>query len=256
MSFAAARTQLARPHAGPAELAAVVLLYVVYEVFRGFGDASVDVARAHTADIVALERAFGIFGERAVQAWATGIPFLPAFLGLAYVTLHLGATAVALVWLHRSHRSVFAVVRNTLIISTAVALVVYVLYPAAPPRLSGFGFTDTVSSHTHVNLSSDVLGSLYNPLAAVPSLHFGYALLVGIAVAATARRTWVRLLGAAYPPFMLFDIVATGNHFVFDAVAGALVVALAWWVATRIIPRCASRGCATPLQQCGPAVGG
>jgi hypothetical protein len=256
MSFAAVRMQVARPHAGPAELAAVIVLYVAYEVFRGFGDASVTVAQAHTSDIVALERAIGIFGERAVQAWATGIPLLPTFLGLAYVTMHLGATAVALVWLHRSHRSTFAVVRTTLIVSTAVALVVYVLYPAAPPRLSGFGFADTVTAHTHVNLSSDVLGSLYNPLAAVPSLHFGYALLVGVAVAARASRLPVRLLGAAYPPFMLFDIVATGNHFVFDAAAGALVVGLGWWIATRMIPRCATLTGGASLNSCGPAVGG
>jgi hypothetical protein len=239
MSFAAVRTQLARPHAGPLELGAVVLLYLLYEVFRGLGDASLDVARAHTADIVALERAIGVFGEQAVQAWATGIPGLPTLLGLAYVTMHIGVTAIALVWLHRSHRAAFATVRTVLIVSTALSLVVYVLYPAAPPRLSGFGFVDTVTDHTHVNLSSDLLGSLYNPFAAVPSMHFGYALLVGVAVAVTARRTWVKALGAAYPPFMLFDIVATGNHFVFDAAAGAVVVGAAWLVTARLIPRCA-----------------
>jgi hypothetical protein len=256
MDFTALRAQVARPHAGPAELGAVVLLYLLYELFRGLSDASLDAARDHTADIVALERAIGVFGEHAVQAWAAGIPLLPTLLGLAYVSMHLGATAVALVWLHRSHRRTFAVVRTTLIVSTALALVVYVLYPAAPPRLSEFGFADTVSAHTHVNLSSDLLGSLYNPFAAVPSLHFGYALLVGIAVAVTAHRMWVRLLGAAYAPFMLFDIVATGNHFVFDAVAGALVVGLGWWAATRIIPRCAPRMGSPALHQCGPAVGG
>jgi hypothetical protein len=71
----------------------------------------------------------------------------------------------------------------TLIISTAFALVGYVLYPAAPPRLAGVGISDTVSKHTGLNLSSDLLGSFYNPFAAVPSLHFGYALIVGVTVA-------------------------------------------------------------------------
>lgn len=239
MSFAATRAQLARPHAGPAELGAVVLLYLFYELFRGLGDASLGVARDHTADIVALEQAIGVFGERAVQAWATSIPGLPTLLGLAYVSMHVGVTAVALVWLHRSHAA-FATVRTILVFSTALSLVVYVLYPAAPPRLSGFGFVDTVTDHTHVNLSSDLLGSFYNPFAAVPSMHFGYALLVGVAVAVTANRTWVRALGAAYPPFMLFDIVATGNHFVFDAAAGAVVIGAAWLVTARMFPRCAS----------------
>ena len=64
-------------------------------------------------------------------------------------------------------------------------------------------------------------------------MHFGYALLVGFVVA-TPRHRWVRLVGALYPPFMLFDIVATGNHFVFDAAAGGLVTAVSWWAATRL----------------------
>src|SRR4029079_14715104 len=100
----------------------------------------------------------------------------------------------------------------------------YVLYPPAPPRLAGLGFADTVTEKAGINMSSDALGSLYNPFAAVPSLHFGYALLVGVAVATLARRRWVRILGAAYPPFMLLTIVATGNHFLFDAAAGGLVM--------------------------------
>src|SRR5918999_666319 len=125
----------------------------------------------------------------------------------------------------------FPLVRNTLVFATALSLVGYVLYPAAPPRLSGHGFVDTVSAHTHVNLSSDLLGSLYNPFAAVPSMHFGYALIVGAALYAYARSRSVRVLGALYPPFMLFVIVATGNHFLLDAVAGGAVVWIAWLAA-------------------------
>jgi PAP2 superfamily len=208
------------------------VLYAAYELLRGVGDASLAVARDHAGDIVELELALGIFVEQAVQDWASSIPLLPALLGLAYVTLHLGATGAALAWLHRSHPSRFPLVRNALVLSTALSLVGYVLYPAAPPRLSGHGFIDTVSSHTHVNLSSDLLGSLYNPFAAVPSMHFGYALIVGFAVAAYAKRPAIRLVGALYPPFMLFDIVATGNHFLFDAAMGGLVVLVAAFFAT------------------------
>ena len=228
----ALRSYASRPQAGFAELGAVILLYAAYELLRGVGDASFAVARGHAADIVELELALGVFVEQAVQDWVTEITLLPMLLGLAYVTMHLGATAVALAWLHRSHPSRFPLVRNALVLSTGLSLAIYVLYPAAPPRLSGFGFADTVSSHTHVNLSSDLLGSLYNPFAAVPSMHFGYSLIVGFAVAACARRPVVRALGALYPPFMLFDIVATGNHFLFDAAMGAVVVVLASLFAT------------------------
>ena len=230
----ALRRTVVRPHAGIAELAAIVALYVIYELGRGFGDATLQAARANTARIVELEQSLGVFFEGAVQDWASGIPALPTFLGLAYVSLHLGATAAAMVWLHRRHHDRFALVRNALVLATGLSLVVYTLFPAAPPRLSGLGFADTVTAHTHVNLSSDLLGSLYNPFAAVPSMHFGYALLVGFVVATTASNRWLRLVGALYPPFMLFDIVATGNHFVFDAAAGALVTAASWWAATRL----------------------
>ena len=185
---AAVRTIASRRQPGFAELGIVILLYAAYELLRGLGDASVTVARHHTADIVALERSFNVFIEQAVQDWAAGLPALPTLLGTFYVTSHFGLTAAALVWMHRSHPARFPLVRNTLVIGTALSLVGYVLYPAAPPRLSGHGFADTVSSHTHVNLSSDLLGSLYNPFAAVPSMHFGYALIVGVAVFSYARR--------------------------------------------------------------------
>ena len=105
---------------------------------------------------------------------------------------------------------------------------------SAPPRLANLGFADTVSTHTGLNLSSDLLGSLYNPIAAVPSLHFGYSLIVGVAVAQLASRRFTRRVGAAYPAVMLLIIVATGNHFLFDAVAGGLVVAVGWLVASRL----------------------
>jgi hypothetical protein len=232
MSFA---SSLSRPHRAIVELGMLASLYAVYEVARGAGDASLAVARAHTADIVALERSLHVFGERAVQEWSHSVPYLPALLGVAYMSLHFGATTLAIRWVYRERRESFPLVRTTLIAATALALVGYILYPAAPPRLAGLGFADTVTSHTKLNLSSDLLGSFYNPLAAVPSLHFGYSLIVGVALASLARRRWVRVIGALYPPFMLFDIVATANHFWFDAAAGGLVVVAGWWVARALV---------------------
>jgi hypothetical protein len=233
---------LARPHRGVAEVALLFALYGFYEIVRGFGSATLEAARDHTADIVALERSLGVFGERSVQEFAERVPGLPALLGVAYIALHLLGTAGVLVWVYRRHRDRFPLLRTTLIISTGISLAIYVLYPAAPPRLAGLGFADTVTTHAKLNLSSDLLGSLYNPFAAVPSLHFGYALLVGAAVAALARsRVW-RTLGAAYPLAMLAIIVATGNHFLFDAVAGGAVVVLAWVLARGIVGGGAVRG--------------
>ena len=232
--MASLRTAASRPHRPLLEIGLLVLLYALYEVLRGTTDASFSVARRHTDDIVALEQAVGVFVERAVHEWVEGVAALPGLLGVAYIALHFGATTLALVWVYRSRRSYFPVVRTTLVVSSAIALVVYVLYPAAPPRLADLGFADTVSVHTGLNLSSDLLGSLYNPIAAVPSLHFGYALIVGIAVARLARHRVVRVAGALYAPFVLFVIVATGNHFLFDAAAGAAVTAIGWWAASTL----------------------
>ena len=236
------RSTLSHPHRALAEIGGLAALYALYEVVRGAGGSSLLAARQNTDDIVALESALHVFHERAVQGAAHAVPMLPALLGVAYMALHLGGTALAMRWIYRRRPDAFPLVRTTLIASTAIALVGYVLYPAAPPRLAGLGFDDTVSSHTHLNLSSDLLGALYNPYAAVPSLHFGYALIVGVALAVLAKRRWVRALGAAYPAFMLFDIVATGNHFLFDAAAGAVVVAAGWWIASRLLAARAPRG--------------
>ena len=184
MSRPRVRCLASRRRPGLAELGIVLVLYAAYELLSGLGDSSVHVARDHAADIVALERPSRLLRARRPGLGAT-IPMLP---GVPRRRLRHAAPRCdgrALVWLYRSHPARFPLVRNTLVVATALSLVGYVLYPAAPPRLSGLGFVDTVTSHTHVNLSSDLLGSLYNPFAAVPSMHFGYSLIVGAVLVAT-----------------------------------------------------------------------
>src|SRR5204862_3063567 len=102
-----------RTRSGLVEIGAAAALYGLYEGVRGFGSATLATARAHTDDIVALERHSGVFVERAVQHAVSGLPVLPLLLGVAYMTLHLGATAAALMWVHRAHRERFALVRTT-----------------------------------------------------------------------------------------------------------------------------------------------
>jgi hypothetical protein len=77
-----------------------------------------------------------------------------------------------------------------------------------------------------------MLGSLYNPFAAVPSLHFGYALLVGLTIAAVARGRLGKVIGYSYPVVMLLVIVATGNHFFFDAAGGAAAIGIGYLFAS------------------------
>lgn len=233
MSVAPLSRTASSPHRGSIEVATLIALYAIYEVVRGQGHATVAVARAHTHWVVDLERSLHVFGERAVQHAVDTVPAVPTLLGVAYIVLHFVGTTGFLVWVYRSHRERFPLVRNTIIGATGIALVLYVLFPVAPPRLAQLGFADTVSHDAKVNLSSSLLSNLYNPFAAVPSLHFGYALLVGVTVVALARRRVVRIAGAVYPGVMLLVIVATGNHFFFDAAAGALAIGAAYVIASR-----------------------
>lgn len=236
------RRWLSRSHSGTREIAGLGVLYGVYEVIRGAGTENVQAALSHTDDIVAVEQALGVYVERSVQQAFEAIPFAPALLGLLYVSLHFAGTAIALTWIHRKHPDRFPIVRTTFVAATALALVGYVFFPAAPPRLAGLGFSDTVTHSTGLDLSSDLLGALYNPFAAVPSLHFGYALIVGIALATIAERPVVRVLGAVYPAAMLLIIVATGNHFFLDAALGGLAVVIGWVAARAVLATPASRG--------------
>src|ERR687891_419732 len=111
---------LARPHRGAVEIAALFSLYGVYELVRGYGEASASVALRNTREIVRLERELGVYVERGVQELAELVPGLPGLLGLAYIALHFLGTTVALIWVYRRHRHHFPLIRNTLIASTAV----------------------------------------------------------------------------------------------------------------------------------------
>ena len=223
--LATVRRWLATRHAWQAELLGAVGLYLAYELARGLGGADPSAAVQHARALVALQRSLGVFVEPRVQHAAATVPSLTVLLGVAYLTMHLSVTGATLIWLFRRQPSTFVVARTALVLSTALSVVVFVVYPVAPPRLAGISLRDTVSGGL-ISLNHGLLHSLYNPFAAVPSLHFGYAVIVGVTVVRHARRPISRVVGAAYPMFVLFTIVATGNHFFVDAAAGGSVVAV------------------------------
>ena len=202
-------------------------LYLAGELARGVARGGEPTAEAHAASIVRLERSLHLFDERAIQQAVTHVAGLPASLGYAYVSVHLAGTLAVLAWVYRKRRDAYARLRNTLALASGLGVLGYALFPAAPPRLAGLGISDTVSAATSVNLDSSLVSSLYNPYAAVPSMHIGFSLIVGVAVARLAHRPLWRVAGALYPVAVLFVIVATGNHFFFDAAAGAAVAGIA-----------------------------
>jgi hypothetical protein len=231
------RLRIAR--AGTLEALAIVGLYLGEALSRGLAAGGPAAAARHAADIVHAERAVHLFGEPAIQRAAHAVYGLPMLLGYAYLTLHLAVAAAALVWVYRRRRLAYRRLLGTLVLANALAVVGYALFPTAPPRLAGVGVADTVSHATSINLSSSLVSSFYNPYAAVPSMHIGYSVIVAAAVwRLTSRRRW-RLAAVAYPLFVLFVIVATGNHFFLDAAAGALVAAVSIATVEGAAPRVA-----------------
>jgi hypothetical protein len=101
---------------------------------------------------------------------------------------------------------------------------IFAAFPVAPPRLAELGFTDTVSNQAAVALTGSST-AFYNAFAAVPSLHVGFAFVIGIAGIVVARSRWAKLLAASLGPLVTLTVVATANHYVFDALAGVAVTA-------------------------------
>src|SRR3989440_5103587 len=177
------------------EAASALTLYGLYELARGLVGTDTEQAAAHAHRLVALERPLHLFVEANVQRAVQTLPGLTSLFGVAYLTLHLAVTAGVLLWLHRRRPDGFPFVRTALLLASGLALVGFLVYPTAPPRLAGVGILDTVSGG-QVDLNRGLVSSLYNPYAAVPSMHIGYALLVAVALLRHGRRLPVRTLGA------------------------------------------------------------
>jgi hypothetical protein len=209
------------------EAALMLGLYALYETTRGGVAASRRIALRHAHDVVAIERSLHLFVESDVQRGAEHISGLIRTLDVAYLTFHLAFTSLVLLWLHRRRPDAYPLIRTTLLLASALAVIGYAVFPTAPPRLSGLGIVDTITSRGHVSLNKGLVSGLYNPYAAVPSMHAGYALVVGFALFRHGRHLLTRLAGGVYPALVVFVIIATGNHFFFDAAAGALVIAVA-----------------------------
>src|SRR4051812_5230072 len=192
--------------------------YVVYNVARWLFAGDLGAARAHARWIVALERSVGASVERSVQhAFDSGAA---AWLASnVYLAAQFVVVPAALVWLYHRAPAVYLALRNTLLATWAIAVPIFALFPVAPPRLAHIGIADTVSGHAPVALTGRST-VFYNELAAVPSLHVGFAVAVGAALAVAARRRWAKALALAWGPVVALAVVVTGNHYLFDIGAG------------------------------------
>ena len=216
------------PHGWLDVLRQVVLfgaIYLGYNLVRGLVEGRASTAFQHARDLIQIERTLHVFVEPSVQAWASGSHALMDVSSWLYVNAQTSVTLAALIYLYLRHNGSFYFVRNMLVIAMAIALVGYAVFPTAPPRfLPEWGFIDSVSDLTgmHVNHASASMTALFNPYAAVPSMHVAFALMIGWPLASLSRTRAASVLWRLYPLLITFVIVATANHFVLDALLGAL----------------------------------
>lgn len=222
---------LARRHDAAVQVAIVLAAVESYELARRAMRPDWPVAIRHARDVLSLERVAHVAWELHVQDAFLQVPALVRALNVFYLTGHFVLTAVFFVWLYRRSRSAFGLFRNAFLFATAIALVVHWRFPTAPPRLAGVGLEDTLERLSHVDIGSPAHVALTDPVAAVPSLHAGWALGVGAGLVLYARPVACRVAGALYPALVVLTIVVTGNHFVVDAIAGLAVMAVGFGLA-------------------------
>ena len=158
-----------------------------------------------------------------------------------YLAAQLIVVPGTLIVLYRRNHELYVKLRNTVLATWLIAMPIYALFPVAPPRLADIGMLDTITSGGGVRLDSALTTSFYNPLAAVPSLHAGFALAVGVALAASFRSPWLKALALSWAPIIGLAVVATGNHFVFDIAAGVVVTVAGYVVGNAVDRKFAGR---------------
>jgi hypothetical protein len=211
------------------------LAYNGYRLVRGIADDPGVTAAAfdHARALIDAERSLHLFIEPSVQAWASQTGFLLDAASWLYINAQTSVTVGALAFLYLFHNRSFYFVRNMFMVAMGIALLGYLAFPTAPPRfLPEWGFTDAVSNFTGVGHDDVTVNALFNPYAAVPSMHVCFALMIGLPLARLVRPRALRLFWALYPLLVVFVIVATANHFLADAVLGACTAAVSAYAAS------------------------
>jgi len=216
------------------QVALFAIGYYAYRLVRGFVDdpASAAVAFENGRDLISIERALHVFVEPSIQTWADAQPLIVDAASWMYINTQTSITLGALAFLYLFHNPSFYFVRNMFMVAWVLALVGYVVFPTAPPRFfPEWGFFDAVSHFTGVSHDNVSVNALFNPYAAVPSMHVAFALMIGIPLARLTKHRVVKVFWAVYPMIVTFVIVVTANHFFADAVLGALTAAMAAYAA-------------------------
>jgi membrane-associated phospholipid phosphatase len=220
------------------QLGLFALADICYETVRGVAEGNAALAFDNARTIVDLEQGGGLFFEQGLQAWVMAHRLLVDFANFMYVNSHFVITTTFLVWLYLRRNRQFYFVRNMFMVAMGMALIGYLALPTAPPRFfPELGFVDTIAYYADVRHDSAFVALFFNPYAAVPSMHVAFALMISIPAALLVRRTVSKLAWASYPALVTLVVIATGNHWWLDAVAGAFVALVAALVARTVLSR-------------------
>lgn len=213
------------------EFALLTLLYIGYALGRAWVSTEPSTAIASGRELLGWERFLHIDIEASLNQAVSATAVVAVIACLIYATLHYLITPAAMVWLFRSRPGEYTRARSTLAIATASGLVVYAIAPVAPPRLlPGDGFIDTMSQYAAYGWWGDAgsavrgMQELTNQYAALPSLHVGWAVWVALVMWRGSLSRWIRALAVGYPVLISVVVVVTGNHYLIDILAGALLV--------------------------------
>jgi membrane-associated phospholipid phosphatase len=214
----------------------LALAYATYFGVRALTEGSVSTAVANALDLVRVERRLDLDWEDAIQGVVLGQHALVAAANAIYIWGHWPLLIVGGFLLFRLGPAEYRRLRTVILISGGLGLIVFALFPVAPPRLAPVGLLDTVTLHSEAYRR--VLPPSYiNEYAAMPSFHAGWNLLLGIELFRVSRQVLLRAFGILMPGAMAFSVVATANHYVLDVVAGAAVVIVALLIVARLEQR-------------------
>jgi membrane-associated phospholipid phosphatase len=212
--------------------------YYLYRIVRGMVDGNSTAAFENARDIISAEQSLNLFFEQDFQEWAlTDARWIVDGANWMYVNSHFVVTVGFLIWLYLARNEAYYFVRNMFMVAMGLALVGYVVYPTAPPRfMPEWGFQDTVTEWVGLQAANNA-NALYNPFAAVPSMHVAFALMIAVPAVLVIRNTAIRAAFAVYPFLVAVTVVVTGNHWWLDALLGSLVAGVSALAASGALAR-------------------
>ncbi len=225
-------------------VAVLGLLWFGYSAVRGVTADEFSVAMDNARDLLRLQHLLGLPSELGFQQGLIRRTHLIQAANSYYIGVHFPLTVTFLAWVWLRHRSKFDRIRNTLIAVTGTGLLIHLAYPLAPPRMvSGFVDTAAVFGPNPYDLS---VSQAANQIAAMPSLHVGWALLVALGVISILQSP-LRWLAVAHPAITLAVVVLTANHYWLDAAVAIALVTVCWIVFS--YQRHPAQQCSQPITQ-------